>query len=512
MIKKCFIPVSFIFLLSPLTAETPSSRLETLLSGYLENDLALQKYVLTARSAALDYDAAKIENGISFSLSTGTVKIQTSSDGNKYTFTPSASLDLPALNDTGVSLSLPVTSQSGFDNASSNGTFLDNGSVKLETGIITSEPLKRRIELEESKRTYVEALRNAKNQALNAEKEFYEKLNELYGYAEDVLEKKNNTYDDEIDLRVLEAQGYSKTSSAYRSKALEVNSDKRDVGDAMRLLERETAVFATKCGEDYVRVFGAGNFEKEREENAGEKAYESVMDFLPDSIPAVELADVLSYKADDYTETESANWNKYINNLKRSSDYKMELKAYGEYVFNDSSSGYDTAGGGLTFDWRGIAASAGVAFPTGSNALPYESSSVGSGSKSPVYTFALTLTPNEWRLASIDKKQDELNSKIDDIAVKSAADNYETDVLEKLTTRGDLKWAEKSYAEEYDMYSNLASDSEKWLSQGIVTEADYLDAVNNREKARLNILTNLAEQIIYNNDVRLLFVSAVETE
>ena len=57
------------------------------------------------------------------------------------------------------------------------------------------------------------------------------------------------------------------------------------------------------------------------------------------------------------------------------------------------------------------------------------------------------------------------------------------------------------------MYKNLASDSEKWLSQGIITESDYLAAVNNREKAKINMLVNKVEQIIYNNEVKLLFVT-----
>lgn len=509
--RSSFFSLFFLLALA-LSAQEKGSRLALLLSGYLENDLDLQKYVLSAENARLSYDSTKIENGVSFSLTTGTVKIQLSDDGNKYTFTPGATLELPALNDTSATLSLPMTTKSGFDENSGNenGTFLDNGSFKIETGIVTSSATKRKITLEESKRTYIEALRSAKNQALSAEKEFYEKLNKLYGYASDVVDKKNDKYDDEIDLRVLEAQGYSKQSSAYRTKELEVQSDARDVGDAIRLLERETAIFAVKCGEDYERVFGGGDFEREKQVDAGDEAYKSAMEFLPDSIPSVELEDVLSYKSDDYTETESAKWNQYINNLKRSTDYKLELNAYGEYVFNDSSSGYDTVGGGLTFDWKGVSASAGVAFPTGSNVLSFDSSNSGTKSKSPVYTFGVTLTPNTWRLSSIDKKQDELNSKIDEIAVKSAADNYETDILDKLTSRGDLKWSEKSYAEEYDMYSKLASDSEKWLSQGIITEADYLDAVNNKEKARLNILTNLAEQVIYNDDVKLLFVRAIK--
>ena len=234
----------------------------------------------------------------------------------------------------------------------------------------------------------------------------------------------------------------------------------------------------------------------------------AVMAFLPSEIPAVEMEDVLSYKAEDYTKTESAEWSKYISDLKRQTDYTLELGAYAGYTFNESTSKYDTVDGGITFDWRGITASAGVSVPTGKNLFPLESTNAGGqSSKSPVYTFALTLKPNTWRLAKIDQKQDELNSKIDEISVKSAADDYETDLLDKLSERGDLRWSEKSYAEEYDMYSQLEYDMDKWLTQGSVTKSDYLDAANNRDKAQMNILINAVEKIIYNNEVKMMFVN-----
>ena len=55
------------------------------------------------------------------------------------------------------------------------------------------------------------------------------------------------------------------------------------------------------------------------------------------------------------------------------------------------------------------------------------------------------------------------------------------------------------------MYTKLESDMAKWLEQGIVTENDYLDAKCSREKARLNIIINAIDLIIYNDEVKLLF-------
>lgn len=498
-----FLIPAFFFLFSPAFSE---SNLPTLLFGYLKNDLSLQKSALTAENKALAYDSSKIENGISLTLSSGTVKIQSSAGGTKYTFSPSASFGIPEWNGTKLTATLPVTQKSGYSNESENGSYLDNGTIKLSTGIVTKAPLKRKITLLEAERSYIEAERAVQNQALTVENEFYTCLKNLYSYVSKVLTAKDDLYDDELSLRVLEVQGYSKTSASYRKKYLECQSDRRNVHEALRKLERETAVFAVKCGAEYEQVFNPANFDSEKAEEIAGQAFQSVMNFLPMEIPGVELEDVLSYSPGDYTKTESAVWSKYISDLKRKTDYSLELGIYGGYTFNESTSKYDTVDGGLTFDWRGITASAGLSLPTGQNIFPLKSSSSGTPSDSPVYTFSITLNPNTWRLAAIDKKQDELNSKIDEITVKSAADDYETALLDKLSERGDLSWSEKSYAEEYDMYSQLEYDMDKWLEQGSVTKSDYLDAANNRDKAQMNILINAVEKIIYNNNVKLMFV------
>ncbi len=483
------------------------SNLYNLLAGWLENDLKLKKYTLTAESAMLDYDSTKISNGIEVSLSSGNAKFQKTSDGTKCTFTPSLSLSASKLNDASLTASAPLSIKSGYETKSDNGTFVDNASVTLSAGIITAKPLKRKISLLEAERAYIEAERAVKNRAVTAEKEFYENLEKLYRYALDVLEKKNDLYDDEVSLRVLTAQGYSRTSSPYRLKNLDVQSGKRDVHEAVRKLERETALFAVKCGVEYERVFQR-NDESAQGESFEDDAFAAAVTFLPSKIPEVELLDVLEFRREDYASSENAEWNKVIGELKRRANYRMELSGYAGYTFNETTSNYDTVDGGLVFDWRGISATAGVSVPTGKKFLPFDpSSSSSSKSKNPVYMFSIALKPNVWRLASIDKKQDKIESQIYDIEIKSAADEYESDVLEKLTLKGDLKWAQKSYKEELDMYSKLADDMENWFAQGNATKSDLLDALNNRERARINVMSNLVEMIIYNSNVRLLFVA-----
>ena len=50
------------------------------------------------------------------------------------------------------------------------------------------------------------------------------------------------------------------------------------------------------------------------------------------------------------------------------------------------------------------------------------------------------------------------------------------------------------------------------LKQGVVTENDYLDAENEKEKARINILINIVELTIFNDDVKLMFREDAKTE
>lgn len=474
-------------------------RLINLLSGYLENDLELQKLSLTASARSLDAQSTKINNGISLTLSTGTITVRPSSDGTKVSFDPQAALSIPQLNDTDISVDMPLTKSDGQ-------TTLSDGSIELSTAIISSTAKERNVTILKSQRALLEAQRAAHDRAISAETDFYTNLKSLYSSALEVLEAKSDFYEDSISLRTLQVQGYAETSSSYRSAALKVESDRRDVEKLERLFERETRIFARKCGQEYEKSAEVV-YNRDGTINESETAYQSAINFLPFSIPEVEPVDVTAFATEDYDALESATWDKYIAELSREADCGVTLKATGGYTFNNSSADSDTVDGGLALSWRGITAKAGVSVPTGSYALG-ESLSGGTKALSdsnPVYTLAFGFTPNSWRLRSIEKQQDEIDRQLEDIEIKSAVDDYETDVLDRETTLADLLWTKKSYAEEYDVYLKLETDMKQWLDQGIITESDYLDTRNSRDKARINQLTNLVELIIYNNKTKMLF-------
>ena len=45
----------------------------------------------------------------------------------------------------------------------------------------------------------------------------------------------------------------------------------------------------------------------------------------------------------------------------------------------------------------------------------------------------------------------------------------------------------------------------KWLEEGSVTESDWLDAANNLQKAKFNLLINSIDMIVYNTEVEAMF-------
>lgn len=497
----------FLMYVSGAEENGADGRLISLLSGYLANDLQLQKLSLTAQSQKLTYDSSKINNGIALSLSTGTMRIYTKNGSSVLEVEPTATVSIPQANDTSVTADVPLTFSNGSTSASSissSGTSVEDASVEVSTGIISGAKLKRKATLLEAERAVLEAERNVQDRAVTAEKEFYTALKTLYGYAVTMLEDKSDEYTDDLALRKLIAQGYSESSSSYRTAYLKVESDKRDVEKDERLLERETAVFAKKCGVDYTAktVQSAKNSAGSAAGSASGLSAASAIEFLPSSIPGADALNVLTFSSDCYTETESALWDQYIGALKRKADYEYTLKGNFGYTFNNSASETDSVDGGLSLTWNGLTAKAGISLPTGSRifgTVPADASS------DPVYTFSLILAPNTFRTARISRAQDTLDEQLEQIAVKSAKNNYDTAVLDSQTSLSDIQWSLESYGDEFELYNKLETDMTVWLKDGVVTQSDYNDARDNRDKARLNKLISAVELLIYNDETKLLF-------
>lgn len=305
-----------------LFAQSEYSALSKLLTGFLEEDLQLKKYVLEAKTSELDNSSTKIQTGINFSLSTGNVSVKLSDDSNSISVSPEVNLNIPSFANSKIELKLPLEIEKSE-------TYVKNGNISYSFDIFSSSTKERQIELLESERALILSERNVKKRALSAEKEFYEILQKLFNYAVTIYEKKSDYYDDSLALKVLQTQGYSTTSAKYRQVYLKVQSDEREIKEKIRILVRETANFAFKCGVEF----------------NSESTFEEVLDFLPNKIPLSKSENILDYKKEKYSKIESELYNQKLASLKREAKKDLTLSATALYKFNSDTSNSDDAGG-----------------------------------------------------------------------------------------------------------------------------------------------------------------------
>lgn len=453
----------FIFTFSAFFFCLASFYAEPSLSGYLENDIELKKLALKVKKSSLEQKKTSIENGFDISLSTGTANFRFNGESTSVSFNPSAKFSVPQASNLSVSASSKIEITDGNSNSADT-------SISFEIDLISSAPLKRKILLLKSERSLLEAKRNLQNRALEAEKEFYTKLKQLFQGAGEISTAKNNLYEDTVSFEEIKAKGYSKNSSKYRQAELKVLSDRHEV---------ETKIH---------------DFE-----------HDGAMNFLPEKIPEVSAVNILDFEKQFYTKIENAVHEHKIAEMQRAAEKDFSLSANGGYTFKNSntsfsssSSGADTIDASLSATFQGVSIGAGIFVPTDGS--------------SPTYSATATVKPNSFKTSKIQKQTNSFSAEEELIAIKSAEKDYETDIVDKQTELNDIKWSKQTNEKTFDMYKNLAADMEKLFSQGLVRESEYLNAEANKELYGFKILINDIDLIIYNNSTKLLFCRDAELQ
>lgn len=456
------------------------------LQKYLENDLELKRLAFELEKTMLSAREMKIDNGFSLKLSTGTLTLQSQGDNMNVNFTPSLTASIPQANNLGATVSSNIKIQNGENNT-------ENTKISLSADIISGGRITRKVNLMKADRDVLEAKRSLQNRALEAEKEYYTELKNLFTAANSIITAQKNLYDDTIDFEEVKAKGYSKSSAKYRQAELKVFDDRHSVETAVRELEHDCAVFASKCGE----LFETGAKPE---------------DFLPPKIEQVEIVAISSYKKDMYTKIESAKYTHEYNSLVREAKKNFTLSANAGYTFNNpsakttgvadiggstvdtiSKNKTDTIDAGLTAGWNGLNMGAGVSFPVGADFSHL------------IYTISAVFNPNELLKARITKKKDACSEEEEFIAIQAAEDSYETSVVDQNQSLSDIVWSKQSNFEFYNMYVELERDMAEYLKAGVITESEYLNSYANKERYRINLLINDIDLIIYNNTTKLLF-------
>ena len=469
----------------PLPTQTLPNTTSLLLS-YVENDSELKSLAISAKKSALSYQSTQIDNGFDVTLSTGTITLQVSDDGSKLSARPSVKAKLPQASN------LSVTGQTSVS-SNSDETKVSDTSISLGVDIISSSVITNKITKLKAERSLTEAQRKIEKRAISAEKEFYTALKKLLSSISSIISKQEKLYSDSIDFEGKKIQGYSKSSSTYRQAELKVRSDEQDVESAMRSFIYDCVVFYKKCGYDI-----------EINENI------DLMSLVPSDIDEVEPVDVTTLDKELYSEIESANWTYTINSMERSAKKNFTLTASAGYTFDNSSTKSDSIDAGLNSTIGGLTLGAQVSVPV--NGTENTSSSPAGGantkaSSSPTFTLSATLSPNTFRKNNITKQQNELTEEQELLSIESAEANYETKVVELQQKLDTLLWEKESAEKNLSMYEDLEKDMAKLLSQGYISENDYLSSRNNLNSNIIKRVSNLIDLIIYNDDVISNFVS-----
>ncbi|MCR4790304.1 MAG: hypothetical protein K5839_04420 [Treponemataceae bacterium] len=444
---------------------------QSLFEKYQQNDTEFQKAQYQLESAKLALEKTRLQNGLTFSLSTGDISASFSKDDTVLSFSPEANISVKKWNNTSLSIEAPY-SVSATNPADMNN--LDDASLLFSTDIFSSNSKESKLEIEKAERNVTEYKRNLLKKTVEIHMEFLEALKNLYAESQEIYEAENDLLDEQEEFRTIQAQGYASSSSKYRTAKLEVESAQNTVKEKQMAYDADLAVFASKCSV---------------------KLEEINLDF---EIPQVQLINFSSLKEENFSELESARWDLYINKKEYAIDTTKSLSAQAGYGISTTTSGGETSvenviKAGTTLNLDGFTLSALASIP-----LSNESSTT--------VTMSLAWDPFSKKENDITKKVNSISSKIDQLALLDAQETYRTSKAEKDQTRTKLDWQLTQYEEEADLYAELEKDNNQMFENGLIAESEYREAKINAANARAKLAQTKIERILYNDETVKLFI------
>ena len=459
---------------------------QQLLASYLEQDSDLKNLALELKKAKLNQESTQIDKGFTIKLSTGDMTM-TFGDNNSFSVKPGVNATIPEFNNLGVNVSSQVSVADGK-------TSFDSASATVSVDIISANKANRDISLLKSERSVLEAERNLTAKATDKEKSFYKSLSSLLSSISNIVQKQNSIIDNYNSLEKIKLQGYASTSSTYIKAQMKLESSERDLESSIHTLIRDYKLFYLNCG-----------YEIDIPEDT------DFRELIPNDIPEVEAEDVTSYPAENYTQIESNLWNQTINQMSRDASTKLTLTANGGYSYrNTNNGGSNTVSAGVSGSYEGISLSASVNVPIASNNKNSSGAAGGMGgsntSSSPSVTLGLSYTPTTSKKNKISDQLTEISVEQEQMKIDSAWSSYETAVREKQLKLEDINWDKETNQKNYEMYSAVEEQMLDYYKKGLISEKDYTSATINTLQAKVKGLINRIDLIVYNDEVKAMFV------
>lgn len=434
---------------------------DELLQNYCNQDIQFEELAISYQQAELSHRKTQIDNGVEFSASIGSIKIEFADNQVNTSLSPSISVKIPSLSNTEAKISVPISIEEDVS--------MQNAGISLSTEIISSSKANRELTLEKSLRSVEEAQRKLTARIVALEKAFLNELKNLYSLGLDVYEAEEDLLTKQISFEGIKLQGYSTTSPKYRSSQLSVKSAEYDLEKAKRKYSNSLEKFLAACGATELDIYSL-------------------------EIPETELLKITDFPKNKFSAIENVVWSNYLNSTSRNNKKDFTLSANTSANFslmNETMS--STIGAGLTAAFKGISGNMNFSFPTNDKSNPSVS-------------FSLSWNPNQSKLASISEETSTLQEQQEVLSLKKAEESYTDTVNEYETNRENLLWQYEKNLEEETMYKELAEDTQYWYNEGIVSESEYRQANSNYAKAILSVTSSKIDQLIYNLDLKSLFV------
>ncbi len=438
---------------------------EELFDNYCKQDIQYEELSISYKQAELSYEQSQIENGLKVTVSSGNVKMEFAENEVKTSFSPSVSVTVPSLSNTEAKISVPVS----VDNENVS---VQNAGVSLSADIISSTKADRDLNSQKSLRSLEEAERKIRTKIISLEKSFLNELKSLYSLELSVSDAESNLLSKKNSFESVKLQGYSESSSKYRSAQLSVKSAEYDLEKAKRNYENALESFLTAC-------------------NAKESDFDTL------TIPETTLLNISDFPKEKFSTIESAVWSNYVNSTSRNNKKDFTLSANTSANVSTGRTSEDplttSIGAGLTAAYKGLSGNVNLSLPTSDNS-------------NPSVTLSLSWNPIKDKTSAISKQTAELQEQQEALSLKKAYQEYEKKVDDLETQRKTLLWQYEKNLVEASMYKELEADTEYWYKQGIVSESEYQSAKTNYAKAQLAVISSKIEQLIYNLDLQSLFV------
>lgn len=440
-----------------------------LFNNYKNNNRDYQKLELKLEQSIISYQETCIQNGLKLSISSGRIGTEFSESGTKVNLSPEVNISSSELNNSSLNINFPI----GFDvlQGDVSKSKIDNANIMFSTDIFSNVSKQKKLSLEKSNRTVLQAQRNLKKGEIKIYSSFLQDLRELYSNALSVTQSENDLIEKQLDFETVKAKGYSSSSAKYRTSFLDVERAKKTVQEKQRLYNSSLAIFALKCSV---------------------KINQIDLDF---ELPEVELFSINNYQKKDFEELENANWNYQINTQTRSLKSEFSLWAQGCYGFSFNDNLFsDSAEAGLNMNYKGITFSALTSIPINQNS-------------NPKITFSLGWDPFSTKSENLSIKNNLLQDKIEKLEIEDAEEKFFDTVLQMNEKRNNLQWETEQNLEQETLYLELKEDMKLWHDKGIVSEREYRQSIINYENAKVKLALTKIDRIIYNNELSMLFVS-----